>query len=107
MAQFDAGDFVTNMDVRRATPTKLSVLWKGPAQVEEAVSPFPLGSLSCEIWELAKCVKRMRAEFGFMPRTLMCLKRHWRMSHTMIKDTWSRNCNSAVSTKTQKLMKFW
>jgi hypothetical protein len=40
MAQFDAGDFVTYMDVRGASPTKLSVLWKGPAQVEEAVSPW-------------------------------------------------------------------
>jgi hypothetical protein len=28
------------MDVRGATPTKLGVLWKGAAQVEEAVSPW-------------------------------------------------------------------
>ncbi len=39
----------------------------------------------------------------YATRTLWCLKRYWRMSRTMIKDTWSRNRNSAASTKTQKL----
>jgi len=40
MAQFEPGDFVLYMDVWNATPAKLSVRWKGPAQVTKATSPW-------------------------------------------------------------------
>ena len=40
MAQFEPGDFVLYMDVWNATPAKLSVRWKGPAQVIKATSPW-------------------------------------------------------------------